>query len=151
MSTREHASVSKLTYEIEDHGILTSFLHMEIKGGSQGFGGLALDERTGEIWKAQLAELFSVRTFEEIEGRSCYVLRCWDTWNTPIEGLEVDGKRFTITKFRRYCWPELNILDPLEMREKELRSSIRHIAKRIERDMDDLEEVRRDYVDWNKL
>jgi hypothetical protein len=118
-SYREDGKIVSIFAGKEDHGILTVGLGVEFRTGHQGFGGLAFDN-DGIKKKAFLADLcavFGVSDHEQLVGRPCVALRCFDTWNSPIEGLEsTSGKRFVLTDWRRKHWPEIEILDPLEER-----------------------------------
>lgn len=149
MNTREHATVASVSYGVEDHGILTSYVQLKLQTGVQGFGGLALDERTGKSWRMGLAEFFGAAKFEDIVGCQCWALRCWPTWGTTIEGLEnTAGDRFTMTKFRRLHWPEKK-WDPLEDAVQRAKSSIAHLTRRINEETAGLDKLRTEYVDWN--
>jgi hypothetical protein len=69
----------------EDHGILTVFIDFDYGGAGQGIPGFALDgwdeerkRRVGDSrsieFIAALMEAFGVETFEDIPGRTVYVL-----------------------------------------------------------------------------
>lgn len=118
-------------------------------GWGQSFGGLALKPEHLAVWKAEIASLFGVADIEQIVGRHCFVLRSWPGWG-DIEGLEVDGRRFTITGFRQKLWPEKS-WDPLKEKAESLMRSIQSNAQRIDDLTTQLGRVRDGYVDWAAL
>ena len=145
--TREPATVDYVRCGEEDHGILTSTIGMKGQGWGQGFGGLALEPEHLEAWKADLCALFQVEDIDQIKGRNCFVLRSWASWGFDIEGLEVDGRRFTLTGFRRKLWPGKS-WSPLGAEEERIRDRIASFASRIADGTKDLARVREGYVDW---
>lgn len=149
--TRVAARVSSVSFGKEDHGILTSYVHCEGTDGGwgQGFGGLGLDEEHGAAWKAALLDLFGVKTLDEIAGRNCFVLRSFPGYGADIEGLEVDGRRFTITEFRRKHWPGKE-WDPLVMKRQRLLDHIESLARRQGDLVRDVNTSGDGYVDWSK-
>lgn len=147
MSTREAATVTSVWYGVEDHGLLTSWLYMQGDWGCQGFGGLCLKNEAGPLWKSSLCSVFGVRDFEDIKGRQCFILRSWPDYGSSIEGVEVDGLRFTITAFQRQVSPERK-WDPLDQKSKELRSRIDSAGRTVQTAVHDLERVTEGYVDW---
>jgi hypothetical protein len=106
---RELGKVERVQLTLEDHGILTLWLHLVFNGSGQGFGGRALDawdeaknRRVGTAlgldYILQMLALFKVDTLGAIKGRYVYALR-----NEPygdIIGLELpepDGStRFVV-------------------------------------------------------
>ena len=147
MSTREEAIVHSVFYGREDHGILTCYLHMGGDGWGQAFGGICLDEKTGPDFRDSVCSFFGVRTLDEIKGKRCIVLRCFQKWNEPIEGLELaSGERFTLTAWRSKHWPDT--LNPLEKRKKSLDDSIASDRRRISELMDELSRVDEEYAPW---
>jgi hypothetical protein len=99
---------------IEDHGILTFFLHFDFGGSGQGFGGYTLDawdknkdRRIGTVFGMdlilKLLQTFDVDRLEQIVGRTCFAL--YDVpyrWNDAIRGIETPkfdgGKKFIISE-----------------------------------------------------
>ena len=97
---REHATVKSVFSGLEDHGIHTVFVYLDLDGAQQGFGGIVLDEpKHRQSFIADLCALFGVSDLKLIEGRECYAIR-----HSPlglIQGLEVDGVRFMVDGWRR--------------------------------------------------
>lgn len=148
-STREPAIVDYV--RDDDERGLTTWLGMKGvpgQGWGQGFGQLIMTPEHMADWKASVAALFGVATYEECVGRQCFVLRCWPSWGADIEGLEVDGKRFTITDFRRKHWPD-KAHDQLENKRAAIRRDIDFHARRIREETAHLGTVHEDYVDWS--
>lgn len=150
---REPATVSSVMYGTEDHGILTFMLYMTLEGGScgQGFGNIVLrdepGDRSGPLLKAELCELYGVENFDDIRGRQCFVLRCFEDDN--IEGVEVDGKRWTITSFRkRHYSDHKDGPSVLETKIRRLRERIDYHARGIQDCNRQLEHVEDGYRDW---
>lgn len=116
-------------------------------GWGQGMGGIVMTAEALEDWKASIAALFGVRTIEETVGRNCFILRSWPGWGSNIEGIEVDGRRFTVTGFTRKHWPE-KAKSALEAKEESIRCSIYSNASRIQDLSLELTRVRKNYVEW---
>ena len=146
---RKAAVVQKGFFGREDHDILTCMLSLSMDGGStgQGFGGLCLgeDDGSGALFKKKICALFRVRDLAEIEGRSCFALYSFP--REQIEGLEVDGKRFTVAGFRKLLQPQKNF-DALAEKRQRLLSDIDRDARAIRDRREQLERLSRDYVDW---
>lgn len=135
-------------YGKEDHGILTCSLPIDfVEGSSQSFGNLCLDEQSGPAFVSSLCDLFGVKELTKIQGKQCYALRCWNKWSTDIEGLEVEGKRFLITEFRRRFWPE-DTKTPLDNAKESALREIEWAKRRIQEAQTELEHLSDDYVDW---
>ena len=148
--TRELAKVGRVFRGKEDHDILTISISMEgvDSGWGQGFGGLCLgDDKLADDFEADIKAIFGVNKLEDLVGKQCYVLRCFDQWNENIEGLEsLDGKRFTLTKWRKKHFPETK--SPLEDRIDSIHRSISSFTRRINQESDDLKTIRSKYVEW---
>lgn len=148
MSTREPAIVESVTYGEGHYGLSSDLYMIGPDGGwGQSFGGLCLNDEFGAVWKADLCALFGVDNFEAIKGRRCFVLRSWPTYGSTIEGVEVGGKRFTITGFRRKVVPE-RAPTPLEQKTEILRADIDRAARNIQDLNRRLASVVDGYVDW---
>lgn len=150
--TREPARVREATCEVdEDHDVIVPWIHVEgLDGGwGQGFGGLILDEKHAEDWKVSICALFGVKELVECEGRNCFALRAWPTWGTDIEGIEVDGCRFTLTEFRRKHWPN-EPADPLSRRRNAIINDINWHGSRIVERASELHRLADGYVDWSR-
>ena len=81
MSDRQirNARIRSTQLGIEDHGVLTAFLHLEYAGSVQGFGGYALDDwrekegrRVGTAWGmefiARVLALVGAEKWEDLPG-----------------------------------------------------------------------------------
>lgn len=149
--TFEHRELAVVDYErTDEERCLTHFVGMKgpTGGWGQGFGGLIFDQCHLEAWKSDLCKLFGVDAIDKIVGRQCFVLRNWPSWGSDIEGLEVDGKRFTITDFRRRHWPK-EAKTQLENKAARLRQNIDFQARRIQEDVERLETLHKNYIEWS--
>jgi len=82
----ENAVVKATQFGVEDHGILSAWLHVGAAGWGQGFGGYALDawdekkkrrvgsERAG-IFVRRILETLGVDEWEKLKGTPCRVRR----------------------------------------------------------------------------
>jgi hypothetical protein len=93
--TREIAKVESTSLGFEDHGILTGYLHVNYGGAAQGLGGYNLASTAG-AWLQGVLRACGVGTWEQVKGRTIYVLK--DPETRRIEGIEPlpteKGKRF---------------------------------------------------------
>ncbi len=150
VETRDKGVIESVTYQREDHNILTCFVHVKLDSGwHQGFGGLLLDEEvTGPDFVKSLCDTFGVESKDQLVGLSCFALRCWAIHNEPIEGLEAtSGKRFILTTWRRRHFPN-KTQSVLELRyEKKLRhlESTRNRVRELEHELTYLPQG---YIDW---
>lgn len=79
-----NAKVRSVSIEIEDHNILTAWLHLDYgSGGVQGFGGYCLDhvkdgarQPSLSLWLfvTRVLEVFGVYGWEDLAGKSCRVV-----------------------------------------------------------------------------
>lgn len=100
----EIAKAESTMLGVEDHGILTCFVHMKMGGSGQGAGGYSLDsnikhtifkgynspdDRVGLTYGMEfvrrLIQAFGVDNWEDIPGRTVFVLR-EQPWG-PIKGI----------------------------------------------------------------
>lgn len=157
---RQQATVERVSYGPDDHGCLTCWLHLSFGGSVQGFGGLALDEKLGPDFAAALCALFGVPfespdSLNQLIGRRCWALRCFDENNTPIEGLEViwnlglkaeHAQRFTLTGWRRKHFPET--LDVLTAETHRIEREIAWAKRRLAEEEERLRTARSRYHSW---
>jgi hypothetical protein len=150
MNTREHCTIKSATYQKHEHyQCLTLDLGCDFGGSFQGFSSVVLDEEvTGPQLVKEVCALFGVKTIEGLVGRTCFILRSWPTWNEPIEGFEVDGKRWTQNDFVRRMWPD-KWEDRFESKAASIRRDIERHAERIQEDTRRLARLREGYVDWS--
>lgn len=104
----KNAKITSTMLGVEDHGILTCFLHLDYGGTGQGFGGWTFDHpigraetfkgREGTAWGMEfirrILDLLEVESWEKIPGNHCRVKADWgkvhsighitkDKWFTP--------------------------------------------------------------------
>ncbi len=84
----KNAVIRSTTLGVEDHGILTFFLHLDYDGSGQGFGGYGLDEpvhengtfkgRRGTAYGCEairrVLEVLGVERWEKLPGTPCRVV-----------------------------------------------------------------------------
>jgi hypothetical protein len=152
---REPAVVSEARCEMHEH-YRTIVGEVALRGPNEGwgqtFGQICLDPDAAKAWEAEVCALFGVKTLAECKGRTCLVLRAWPDhrWGGDIEGLEVDGRRLTLTGFRRKYFPNSEgAAGPLEQKKANLRRGIRRAARDIERWTSELETAHEGFVDWS--
>jgi hypothetical protein len=86
MSLQEIAKVRHTTLGYEDHGIFTAWIHFDMKGGGQGFGGHVLRGEWGMQYLQRILSACGVDSWEKLPGRTVFVLR--KTTLGPIIGIE---------------------------------------------------------------
>jgi hypothetical protein len=82
---------------VEDHGILTSFVHLDYGGGGQGFGGYDLRHSDALAkWVQGLFRVFQIDDWSRLKGLACRAEADWgkvyrighltaDRWFDPKE------------------------------------------------------------------
>lgn len=157
---REPGVIAAVFYGKEDHGILTCSIRIDFNGSTQSFGNLCLTEELGPDFVRAVCVSFGVKvptglvllsTLRECLGRligeRCYALRCFDDYNTPIEGLENQyGDAFLLTTWRRQHFPDTK--SPFETRKAELRQRIESAKQQIARAKVTLAKLPSEYYDW---
>jgi len=118
---RELGRVERAELFVEDHGILTFYLHLTFGGSGQGFGGVALDtwddakkRRVGTAGGCDLVlrllDLFKVDRLERCVGRAVYALR--EAPYGQIMGLELPafdgGGKLLLDDWRREWFPKVS-------------------------------------------
>lgn len=88
-----NAKISSTMLGIEDHGIMTFSIMMDMGGSGQGFGGYTLDGKSGTIGhpKSILAirkilEVVGVEKWEDLKGKYCRIKKDSE-WNGPIKAI----------------------------------------------------------------
>lgn len=155
----EPGVIAAVFYGKEDHGILTCSIRIDFKGSTQSFGNLCLDEKLGPDFVRAVCENFGVKVpsaptqrelrecLNQLVGQRCYALRCFDDYNTPIEGLENQyGDAFLLTTWRRQYFPDTE--SPFETRKAELRQRIESAKQQIARAKVTLAKLPSEYYDW---
>lgn len=146
---REEGVIQKVFRGKEDHGILTVTIPVYGEGWGQSFGNLCLDNDKANLFERQLCAIFGVDKLHKLEGKRCFVLRCF-LWGT-IEGLENpdNGQRFTITDFRRSLGLT-NVKTPLEEKREDLENSIARMRRSIKDFENRIPKLAKDYVPWSR-
>ena len=106
MSFVTNARIRSTMLGIEDHGIMTFFLNLEWSGAGQGFGGYALDGKSGEIGHAKsiiclrrILETVGVEKWEDLKGQLIRIKKD-DEWGTiKTIGRILEDKWFDIDAF----------------------------------------------------
>lgn len=153
---RTPATIESGKHYFEEHvGQMTSYVFCNYDdGGTQGFGGLGLGPKGGKLeraWERDVCDLFKVKDFKQLEGKRCYVLRCFDEWSATMEGLEAeDGRRLTIRSFlKRHLPDQKEQRDPLQYKIESLESSIEMHKRRAREDFETLRTIRKRYKAWD--
>lgn len=149
MSKREAGTI--VSAAVDTSHIETVWVQVDYdKGGSQGFGGLALqDQRIMASYVAALCDTFGVHALGDLKGLRCHALKCWEGHQETIEGLEApDGRRFTITGWRRK--QGLDFPSPLEQRRESLRRDIAEATRCIETATRQMAALAEGYTDWSQ-
>jgi len=129
-----------------DGDILVITVVVEFDGTTQGFQ-MYLDEPSFADATDELCKLFGAKHIQQIVGRECFALRCFDRWAERIEGLEVEGKRFTRTALARRHWPE-KAKSRIEEERASLFLDIEYLTRRIVAMAERLSNIDSAYVDW---
>lgn len=134
-----------------DHSYHTVWITLDLKGGTQGFGGMVMEEDLLASYVQEVCRTFGVETFNDLVGKQCYVLRCWGHYDDAIEGLEAvkPALRFTHTQFRRDHG--LNAPSPLDKRRENLRREREMHIRSIKELNDTLAKLEDGYIDWSEL
>ncbi len=127
MNSRRRAGKVVSIQRDTDHNTVHVMIEFD-RFGTQGFGGLVLLEAEQDAFACEVADLFGVKRLYEIVGESCHGLWCSDEHNEHVEGLEVDGRRFTITAFRRKHFPDADST-ALAKRQKSIEQHIANLKR----------------------
>lgn len=95
-----NAKIDNVFLGIEDHGILTFFLHLEFESYRQSYGGYSLEGPN--CWKTLKEILYIVEEddWNKLKGKYIRVKYKTDEWNKPIYAIGniVKDKWFTLEK-----------------------------------------------------
>lgn len=91
-----NAKITGTSLGFEDHGIMTTFVHLEWEGSGVGFGGYGLDkwdekkkERIGTgvglDFIKRILEVVGVESWEDLKGK--YVRVDAGGWGSPVKGI----------------------------------------------------------------
>jgi hypothetical protein len=87
-----------------------------------------------------LCSLFKVSDLQDVRSKICTILRSWPDRHAPIEGLQVGGRRFTVSAFEKTSAIERKRRSLAE----QIASARRHLAELEGR----LANLSNEYVDW---
>ena len=105
---------------IEDHGIMSFFLHFDFGGTGQGFGGYCLDTYDGGLKKRigtaggldlilGILRACGVEKWEDIKGKTMYALYDNDSYDQMIKGIKAlpfeSGGEFLIEEWQKKWFP----------------------------------------------
>ncbi len=108
-----NARIANTTLGIEDHGVMTFWLHLEWPGAGQGLGGYMLDhtdsenhdERIGHghgiIAMRKILETVGVDSWEQLKGKLVRIKKNHRYDDPPILGNILDDKWFDLRGFMR--------------------------------------------------
>lgn len=136
----------------ENHGLLTTMVHLDLGGAHQGFGGLALNEKLAESYVRDLCDTFAVERLEDLVGMHCYALYSWrGSLNYLIEGLECvhNGRRFLHNVWRKKHFPETPSV--YWQRFDAIERNIMFYERRIEELQKEQSTLADNYVDWENM
>ena len=106
-----NAKIISTTFGIEDHGIMTFFLHLEWSGCGQGLGGYALDKSQrgsderigfapGFVAIRKILETVGVETWEDLKGQLVRLkIDSLGSSRRPIIGNILEDKWFDLKEF----------------------------------------------------
>lgn len=72
MKEIKNAKITSAEIEIESHGILTCWLHLDYDGAGQGFGGWDIRTNAGK-WIEKILETVDVRKWSDLYGKNIRV------------------------------------------------------------------------------
>lgn len=80
----ENGIITSASIFIEDHGILTSYIHIEMADNChQGFGGYSLSGGAASIWIRGVLDVLELDKWEALAGRPLRIKKK-DIWGEPI-------------------------------------------------------------------
>lgn len=69
MSKIENAVITGTMLGLEDHGIMSSFVYLEMETGGVGFGGYALGGESGIKYIEEILDVVGVSRWEDLKGK----------------------------------------------------------------------------------
>ena len=148
--TDRHRIAGVIDYaKTDDERCFTVYVGVKFLRFFQAFGGVVLDEeKYGPAFIRELCETFGVSKLDDLVGKECHGLWAYGRHNESIEGLEApDGKRFTMTSFRRRHWPEMDH-SVIAARKASLIGTINWAERRASEARADLAKLTDGFVDW---
>jgi hypothetical protein len=152
-SVREPGVIAKVFIGKEGHGIETVQLSIEFKNGSSYNYVISLalsEEKHRNSFVRELCDTFAVTKPDQLEGLGCFALRCWEQYNTPIEGLESmdTSLKFTLSGWRKRLMPKQYALSPLENKRDSLKRELARLAERMKKTREELKGLNNAYFSW---
>lgn len=131
-----------------DHGGLTTWVHLVFDDGNQGFGGLILDKQLAVDYVNDMCSALGVGSMEEMVGQEYYVLYSFGRYNEPIEGLEsvTTGKRFLHNVWRKKYFPKTQSV--FEQEYDRIHGMIEWAKRRVNEEQHKIVNLKKEYVDW---
>ncbi len=110
--TTFNARIKSTMLGLEDHGLLTFFVHLEWNGAGQGLGGYGLDSSAGKDHKDRIGfgpgliairsilEVVGVERWEQLPGQLVRVQAAgWGSHRPPIIGHIIEDRWFDLKAF----------------------------------------------------
>jgi hypothetical protein len=106
-----NAKITNTMLGVEDHGILTFYVTLEWRGGTQSLGGFALDQYNGEDKDRlgfgagltairKILETVGVERWEQLKGQLVRAkIGTLGSWDQPIIGNIMDERWFDLKAF----------------------------------------------------
>jgi hypothetical protein len=149
MDLRAKSKITEVFNGTEDHGIHVIWITVD-GDGVQGFGGICFDDGESELEKdfiKSVCGVFGVKKLDDLVGKECYALRCFEEMHTPIEALEApSGKRFVLTAWRKKHFPETK--DPLTGKRESIEGNISFLQRRVAEEKTRLAHLDNKYHEW---
>ena len=134
-----------------NRGLWSSWIFIDFEdGGSQGFGGLYLKNKTiATHYMHSVCAAFGVPSWDDLVEKKCYALKNFGGYEESINGIEsVDtGFRFTHYKWRKELFPE-QTKDPFEERAESIKASIINMERDIIEKKKALANLKSKYKAW---
>jgi hypothetical protein len=139
-----------------DRDCWTCSIYCKVSYFRQTFGDLYLDQKQANCFAEEVLSLFKIDEVKgdtiasrllRLEGRSFIGLYCLGDPNEPMEGMEVNDRRFTITGFRRKHWPE-RATSAFQAQFALLERSIQHYERRLHEEREQLKTLKDRWTEW---
>jgi hypothetical protein len=145
MSKSEIGEITEVHYGTEDRGVLTVYLLIEGKWGSQAFGNIAINNRTGPSFVREVFGAFNPpddsspeQLLKMLMGRECTVYWKFNELHSLIEAIEGPRGIFVLNEWRQRMHPgtpslvarrrnDLN--DEVNIAQKRLREAEQRLAQ----------------------
>jgi hypothetical protein len=147
---RELGTITSTRFGPEpDRGFNVCEIFIDFDGGAQGFVFGIGEKKNAKKIREEICDLFGVKDEKFLKGQRCYALRCFDTYNEVIEGIEtMSGRRFTRTGWgRRMGFKQKGVLE--ERRESTV-AHIESLKRRVAELTQTLNIIDESYVHWEE-